>query len=347
MLAFLVSSVIAQSPITITVADIADKDEIYTVSNANPFEALELGVTGEDMVWNFESLAPIMQDSIVWIDAVETNPAYFFFWFGSDVAEETGQTFDSEFFSLEDIFNFYKRSTSEFSLTGQAGTITGIPLPILYDDPEPVYQFPMEFENSFTSSTGFEFDIPGIGVWLETRDKSCTVDGWGTITTPYGTFEVLRQKCVNEIYDLFTVDLLEIPIEYTATEYRWVAQDEGIPILQVNTQTLLGIETATAVIYKDVITEPVNIVSESSSPEIKLINDGSEVSLSVNFNQPIDMEISVLNLNGQKVIATEHYTHGSGLNNYRIETGSMLPGYYFVQVLLSNGKSAGFPFVIL
>lgn len=339
--------VMAQGPITITVADIADAGDEYFISQASPLEELELGVTGEEIVWNYDYLSPITTNTTIWIEAIESNPAYFLFWFGSDVAEETGQGFDSEFFSLEDILNFYKRTTSVFSLTGQAGTLGGIPFPILYDDPEPVYQFPMEFGQTFTSSTGFEFEVPGFGTWLETRDKSCEVDGWGTITTPYGTFDVLRQKCVNEIYDLFTTDGFEFPIEYTATEYRWVASDQGIPVLQVNTQSVLGLETVTGVSYKDTLADVVSITNGANAiPLVNLwSNTGGELVIGLQSDQAFSWQAAIIDLQGRLIYSSADQAHVGYQTQTTLYPSIESSGYYLLQIVTSEGQRMVRPFI--
>lgn len=347
LVCFVPALIMAQGPITITVADIADAGEEYYVSQASPLEELELGVTGEEVVWNYSYLFPLITNTTNWIEAIESNPAYFLFWFGSDVAEETGQGFDSEFFSLEDILNFYKRTTSVFSLTGQAGTLGGIPFPILYDDPEPVYQFPMEFGQTFSSSTGFEFEVPGFGTWLETRDKSCEVDGWGTITTPYGTFDVLRQKCVNEIYDLFTTDGFEIPVEYTATEYRWVAPDQGIPVLLVNTQTLLGIETVTGVAYKDTLADVVSIMDESNpKPLINLwTNAGGELVIGLQSDRTFTWQAAIIDLQGRSIYNSAEQVHQGYQTQTALYPAIESNGYYLLQVVTDEGERIVKPFI--
>jgi hypothetical protein len=43
----------------------------------------------------------------------------------------------------------------------------------------------------------------------------------------------------------------EIPISYTNHEYKWMAKEMGIPVLQINTSDIGGFEAVTTVTYQD------------------------------------------------------------------------------------------------
>ena len=337
-----------EAQVSITVADLPQNGDLYYISNANPFEELELGVTGADMLWNYDFLSPIFQDSSVWVAPTETNPAYFFLWFDADIAEESGQTIDSEFFTLEDLYNFYKKTTSEFSITGQAGTITGIPLPIGFDDNDKVLDLPLNYGDTYSSAAGFNFDIPGICSWQETRNRTCEVDGWGSITTPLDTYEALRVKCVVDIEDIFTTDGLEVPVAYTTNEYRWMSPDEGIPVLQINTQSILGLETVTAVIYKDTLIIPTSITAHSNlsglSLQTNIIQNGT-LQLIAGGGSDRMVSAFITNMNGQQVseVYNGHIAPGTSLS---IPVSSLPFGMYLLVCHQENGVAQVLQFMV-
>jgi hypothetical protein len=337
-----------EAQISITVSDLPESGDVYYISNANPFEELELGVTGADMLWNYNFLSPIIQDSSVWVAPTETNPAYFFLWFDADIAEETGQTIDSEFFTLEDIYNFYKKTTSEFSITGQAGTITGIPFPIGLDDDDVVLELPLNYGDTYSSESGFNFDIPGIGSWQETRSRTCEVDGWGSITTPLDTYEALRVKCVVDIEDVFSAEGIEVPIAYTTNEYRWMSPDEGIPVLQVNTQSILGLETVTAVIYKDTLVIPTSIETQNSNGGLSLqsnIIQNGTLQLVSHGGTNRSVATFITDINGQQV-AEALTVQVAGGTSVSIPVGELSFGMYLLICREENGAQQVFRFLI-
>lgn len=328
----------AQTPITINVSDVADGGDIFVVSTGNAFEDYELDYTGANVTWDYSFLSPVTQDSIVWVDATDTNPLYFLLWFSSDVAEETGVDFESDFFSIEDIYNFYDRSSSRLAITGFAGTITGIPIPAIYDDADVVYAFPLTYENEYSSNSGFTISIPGFGSWTETKTRTCEVDGWGTVITPFGEFETVRVHCVLEINDVFEYSGFEIPISYTTHEYRWLAQDMGIPVIQINTQEFLGFETVTAVTYQDtLILEPVSVEQMMGDVNISIQNPVNEnLLITVQSEKTYPMQIQLKDIHGALVLETEKEMVGNAKNTFSYSTAHLQNGMYIANIVMDN-----------
>lgn len=336
--------------ITITIDDIANQDDVVYVSTANPVGEFELGVSGPDAVWNYDWLEPLAQDSSVWVDPTSTNVAYFFLWFDANVAEETGQVIESDFFSLEDVYNFYDRSEGSLAITGIAGTITGIPLPASFDEPDVIYELPLEYGNTYSSLSNFSFIIPGIGSWSESRDRSCEVDGWGELTTPYGTFNTLRVKCDVYTEDVFEYTGIEFPISYTTTEYRWLAEDQLIPVLQINSQEILGFETITAVTYKDtLIAGPVSINQEASTVQMQVqptVVTNQMIQLLIGSGESGTLRLSVMDAAGKEVIGSQIWNIVAGQQQVSLAIEHLPAGLYFLQTSWNNIPSGTHRFVV-
>lgn len=332
----------AQTAITLAVDDIADAGDIYVVSNGNLLEDYSLDFTGENVTWDYSFLTPTIQDSVVWLEPTETNVAYFLLWFTSDVAEESGQEFSSDFFSIEDIFNFYDRSSSELALTGFAGTISGIPLPAGYSDPDVIYDFPLTYGSNYSSASGFTFGIPGFGTWQEDKVRTCDADGWGTVITPFGSFETVRLHCELNINDVFEYSGFEIPISYITHEYRWMAENMGIPVLQINTQEFFGFETVSGVIYQDtLIAEPVAIEENLIRADIIVQNPVSaNMQIAVTTDASHTLQCIVQDLNGAVVLETPKEPMHTGQNIFSYSTAQLQTGMYLVNVMLDD-KLAG------
>jgi hypothetical protein len=123
-----------------------------------------------------------------------------------------------------------------------------LPIPIALNNNDVIYRFPMNFGNTHTSSSDYDISVPGLPAVSYEQTRNTTVDGWGTLTTPYGTFQVLRTKSVIESRDIIAG--ITIP-RIRRTEYKWIAKSEKIPILQMNTTTVIGIETVNEILFKD------------------------------------------------------------------------------------------------
>ncbi len=325
----------AQTPIIITEDDLASADDSYIISNANPVTAIDPNNTGADFEWDFSGLEPLNTDTSFWLNEEETNPVYFWLWLSSDIAEQAVSDIVNDYITVEDVFNYYAKNSDEFALTGFAGTIGGIPLPISFSDQDLIYSFPLEFGDSFSSTGSFSIDIPGVGSWSETRERTTTVDGWGNVTTPYQTYEVLRTKSVSLVSDIITYDAIEIPFSYTSTEYKWLAKNGGIPVLQINSQNVLGAETITQIIYRN---EDVTNSVESPAEDkfsVTLINSVVQDALYVqcNFKNPDDVKSVIINMQGQTVQTFNGLN--SGIN--KLEPDNKIPsGFYMIQFIVGD-----------
>ncbi|MFI5171560.1 MAG: T9SS type A sorting domain-containing protein [Chitinophagales bacterium] len=327
----------AQSPIILTVDDIANVDQEFFVGTAGPLTEFDGSDTGPDHTWNFSTLTAVTHDTSQWVDVTDTDPLYFFLWFGADVAEQTGAPIANDFITIEDVFNFYKRESDEFAITGFAGTISGIPLPIGYNDPETILEFPASYEDVTSSETGFDIEIPGLATWKEHRSRTNEVDGWGTLLIPSGEFEVLRVRSEIFIIDTFIYDVVEIPIEYTAVEYRWYSKLNGIPLLQINAIETLGIETTTQVFYKEGYVVNAIEVPYGNTAWLNIFQNNTSENLSININTtlPGRYSLELIDLSGRLVYDNERFLN-SGENNLNLNIENLTGGLYLLALKQNN-----------
>ena len=57
-----------------------------------------------------------------------------------------------------------------------------------------IYQLPLAYGATSASHSAYHVEIPNVGYYGFEQDRTNTVDGWGVITTPGGSFDVLRVK---------------------------------------------------------------------------------------------------------------------------------------------------------
>ena len=335
LLSAICTSGIAQTPIVIMEDDLASAGDAYLISNANPIAGIDPNITGADYNWDFSTLEPLNGDTSIWLNEEETNPIYFWLWLSSDIAEQSVSDIVNDYISVEDVFNYYSKNSGEFALTGFAGTIGGIPLPVSFTEQDLIYELPLEYENSFSSTGSFSIDIPGVGSWSESRERTTTVDGWGTVTTPYQTYDVLRTKSVSLVSDIVTYDVVEIPFSYTSTEYKWLAKNSGIPVLQINAQNVLGTETITQIFYRDEeLADPV-INVEGNNFSVELLNTmvQNELLVQSNLQSGIELNAEIINLNG--MLVKSFYSLTAGLNRLSIDD-NIPSGFYIINFIVDN-----------
>lgn len=321
----------AQTPIMLDENDLPEAGQTFLVTTANPIIEFNAEDTGEGHTWDFSGLFPLLEDSSFWIPDNETNPLYFFLWLTSDLAEQTVSDIENDLVTITDVYNFYWLDDDYFAFSGFAGSILGIPFPIWFETPETIIEFPGIYEQYTTFSTGFDIDIPDIGGWSELRERENTIDGWGTLITPAGTYDVLRVRSEILVTDTFSYDGTVIPVQYTTREYRWMAKQEGIPVLQISTQEVLGVETITAVTYRSGELTPVS----NLTPDAQTLNIISPVhdvlQACVSVPQSGSYTWQLCSVKGQVVASASAYM---AQGDYRLEQpASAWPaGSYVLQV---------------
>jgi len=287
--------------ITIDQSDMPGSGDTIRKSSALNINQYDFEQTGEGFTWDFSELQPISQTVDTFVNAIETP---IFYWpFFLTISNLASPVRDSPFeqLPLNDMFNFFKNSSADFRDVGFAATIFGIPLPFKFDNPDILYDFPLNYTNTDSSHSGFQFSIPDIGYIMVDRNRTNTVDGWGTLVTPYGTFEALRLRSDVREYDSLFLDSLNlgIPINLAYTEYKWLAKGQKIPLLKV-TENMLG----PVIEYIDTIRDITIGIDEEPSSGRQVFNiypnpANKWINIELNSNITGNIEFIIFNLEGR------------------------------------------------
>jgi hypothetical protein len=230
---------------------------------------------------------------------------------------------------VADPYFFYKKSSSSYNDVGFAVTINSIPLPIKYDTPDVLYKFPMAFGNADSSNSGFQLGVPDLGYAGIDRKRVNHVDGWGALTTPFGTFNTIRLK--SQVFETDTIYIDSISfgttIQRNYTEYKWLGNGFDAPLLQVTEEGLL-----VTVSYLDSLRD---ITLDIEKPEIaksELHISPNPVSMQANISisnpEAGFVNLSVYNISGIKV---------AGLFNERMNQGTKILSFYVSDYQLKSG----------
>jgi hypothetical protein len=99
-----------------------------------------------------------------------------------------------------------------------------------------------------------KIETPINATFTQRIQRETEVDGYGTLTTPFGTFETLRLKHTIKEEDSIDLSplgpktLLPLPLR---REYEWWAQGQKVPLLKFTTNELQGTETVVSIEYRD------------------------------------------------------------------------------------------------
>jgi hypothetical protein len=250
-------------------SDFADGGDTVRMSTTSDFN-VDFSSTGANWTWDFSSLVAESQTLLDFTD-MSSAPFIVNIIYGPFAAPEYQATYfmPNDDIPLDqaggilpvnitDIFQYSKVDASKITSLGYAMSVDGTDIPFKSDTIETRYEFPMMYQNTYTSNGYTNMDLNPIQdiIWRQSRTRDVEVDGWGTMSTPYGTFQTLRVKHTITETDSIYIDLfggpiwipLPIPDSYI---YEWWTNGEKEAILRIETSAFGGNEVVTGVEFRD------------------------------------------------------------------------------------------------
>lgn len=260
-----------QGQITITSADMPNVNDEILLSIKKNLTGFQPASTGANYNWDYSFLVPDSQRTERMVPPASTG--YPFVGFASTYAIADLNPDPFPFILLgsapTNVYNFYRKQSSQLTISIQGITMNGTPLPIFQSPADVIYKFPLEYGNIDSSNSGYENKFPGLGYFKKSQKRINTVDGWGVLKTPHGTFDVIRVKSVIKVTDSIYSDSLgfglniPLPTEY---EYKWLAKGSKLPILEIDAvQTIGSLITVTNVAFQDEAITEMSIFLNASS----------------------------------------------------------------------------------
>jgi hypothetical protein len=237
--------------------------------------------TGMDTTWDFSALFSMNQQLDSFVSKQSTPLPYQFFFPTANLASPGGvPSFPG--LPISSPFTFYEKSAGAYKNLGFAFTINtpGFPLPwtAKYDTADEYYAFPLTISSSWNSTSSVDINIPGLASYYTTRTRTNIVDGWGTVITPWGSFQTIRVKSHLIEFDSIYIDTLGtgIPIVRDITQFKWLAKGKGIPVLQINQEG-----QASTAIYRDFYRQPVQPLNVDLGPDTSVYK-GTTITITAN-----------------------------------------------------------------
>jgi hypothetical protein len=164
-----------------------------------------------------------------------------------------------------------------------------------------------------------------------------TADGYGTLTTPNGTYtNCLRIHFVQAFTDSVYMSAPTI-ITYSNDEYMWYKNGIHSALAYTYTTTSNGSPSTNG----GFLSSPLGIDEVNNS--ITSFNvypnpASSSINLDFNLTESKKAGYKIYNTLGEEMITTDTKEAFAGLNNYKIDTGNLPEGIYFVKLILENGN---------
>ncbi len=346
-LAFVCSCAVSLAQITITSADMPVSGDTLRYCNASPNSgSYDFTLTSANHTWNFTNLNCISQGIANYKNASSTPYAFypaFFGKYGTKIADTIG--FGT--FKFTNIWDFYGKTSTVFKAEGYGLTYSGIPLAATYSDDDEIYQFPLQYNDRDSSTFRLSMSIPGLGTYIRKGYRINLVDGWGTITTPYGTFNCLRVKStISEIDSLLITTPIPLNLGFPikTTEYKWLANGQHLPILEVRGNTSVMGFTPTQVRYR--YSPPASSIQENlfgnTAEQLTLYPNPSEQEIHIqNFTHTGKMSVSLTDLSGKQLLQSEVWNVQEAEQVLNAKTQTLPQGTYFVELIFNNQKYVG------
>ncbi|MCS7027546.1 MAG: T9SS type A sorting domain-containing protein [Bacteroidia bacterium] len=347
LLTCFVSLQLAIAQITITSTDMPVVGDTLRYCNASPTSGgYDFTLTGPNHVWNFTNLNCTSQDVAAYKSASSTPYAFysaFFGKYGTKIADSIGFSF----LTFHNIWDFYGKTSTVFKAEGYGLTYSGLPLAATYTDDDEIYQFPLEYNDRDSSTFRLAMEIPGLGKFIRKGYRINLVDGWGKITTVYGTFNCLRVKSTIAEIDSLLITFpttINLGFPVNITEYKWLAKGERFPILEVRGNTNLFGFTPTQVRYRyKIATSNIDAnMFENNAISLHLYpNPSTQAPYLQNFSYVGRMNLLVTDLSGKILVANEVWNAQEVQNTLDCYAPTLSQGTYLIVLDCSNQRYVG------
>lgn len=275
----------AQTAPRITAADmpmVGDSLRLSQAVPALPAGAPALAVNGPNQTWNYAGLVATSQ-RVARYQAVGTAAgALLQFTFNSLFSPDNRATLVAPqslpaaagTLPVTDPLEFSNASAADFRLVGYGATFGGTAVPVTYASKaqqDVIYRFPLVYGGVATIGNSLlttPMALASNGYFSQRRQRTVQADGWGTLTTPFGTFAALR--VVTTLLDHDSLALggaagqsATLPVVRT---YEWLANGVHVPLLAISSTTVAGREVVVSVEYRDVFRRFVRLAALAPTP---------------------------------------------------------------------------------
>jgi hypothetical protein len=352
----------AQTPITLTRADFPCPsaascglpDSVLYTNASLSGSGLNASSTGPSQNWDMSALGTTSLAYQKFLPMSATPLIFQLVFLSCDFAQPLLGNQLAGNLPLNDAFEYYNYAgaggSGQLEIKGFGANVTipgqpiALPLPANFTSPDILYKFPMAFGNTDSSESGFSVTLPlgtGIGdITIKRKQKRVNiVDGWGSIITPAGTFDVLRlRSSINRVDSLIT-GFFPLGFPSRPIELKWLGNGKRIPVLQVNGTQTGGTFNPTSITYWGQKAFPSGLTHLSSDENIQLYPNPADDFCRVEFeidNDP-EMHITITDAVG-RVCAHFHFQYQqSGLHTEYLPLSQLPGGTYVLHCSNKNG----------
>lgn len=328
--------------ITIQRNDLPQSKDTVRITNTG-VNNIDYKLTGANFNWDFSTLPNNGEQLMEYKAALQTD--YWLAFLNLNYYGLKTEDISIGGYGLKDIYQFYEIDQNKYGIKGIGVKFQDVPFAAVYSKMDKIFSLPLSFGQKDSNQYAFKVDIPSIGTYKGSGYRVTHVDGWGKITTPYGTFDCLRTMSISKGTDSVSATVLGFPVSFglpvNKVEYQWWAKNQKSPVLSIEGRVVAGNFVPITTYYRGVKT---NIPTSIKNKEL---SENWKVSPLINKNgwrfevatESIGSDLSIYQIDGKLI-------HTIKTNNSIIEVLVDIPSGIYISVL-SQGKNYSSKKIIL
>jgi hypothetical protein len=342
--------------ITIDQDDFADAGDTARMSVAVWNPLLNFGATDTNYTWDFSSLQWQSQYVDQFLNPLNTGVTYAITFsntginpYRSNIAKAADNTLTT-LPILSSVFtdgvNFFYKTSSLYRQRGLGMKVSGFSTPVPMSNPDTLYRFPMNYGNQDSAYSDYRVFVPQLGVYVHKQHRINEVDGWGTLITPFGTFDALRVRTEITGSDSLFIDTLNSGFKVEndiIREYKWFGKNQLEPLLQINTQAGVfgqfpGFEFVTRIVYRDSVRFLPTGIFDMAKEEVQFSVFPNPSNGSFFVSVPADLtsaSIKLTDISGRLIMQRE-----MNMPTEQVNTEALAKGIYILTLQSNRGTAS-------
>ncbi|MBL0356701.1 MAG: PKD domain-containing protein [Chitinophagaceae bacterium] len=256
-------AVTANAQSTYTMANFASNNDTFYLTKAQ-ISNNKFDTTGANITWNFSTLTGNSQRRLIyrlptqtgfttlqWPYIANSNNVNLSSTDGQTTAVlGLQQTNPNDYFLKNN--NYLREKASSYTVIVNNYTVN---VKNIYDNPDTLYKFPLQYNNTNASHSAYTISIPDLYYRNSHSTRVDTVKGWGTVITPHHTYTNALQL-VSNVMQIDSVAIANQPVVTNDTvmyrEIKWFDPSEKNPVLYVKQTKTGNLFITSSVEYLDV-----------------------------------------------------------------------------------------------
>ncbi len=223
------------------------------------------------------------------------------------------------------IYNYYQANMDSMSLMGVVSASNqDINFLTTFNKPEDVIRFPISYQDSYSYTSQFTSGIPGSITFDGEREGTVEVDGFGTLITPFGTYENVLRMVIIEKDNLSNI---------TDTQYAWIEADNFTPLMVYNTSTD-GEEPPSLYYSRPLIVNNTKDLLSPSDLDFQILGNPSQdrLRLKITSEQKLDKyQIQLIATDGRLLYQSTNRSTLISEERIEIPVQQLAAGLYFIK----------------